>query len=171
MPQIALDWKLTSARVAVDTPSTKLVLGLKKSASQQYYKGGGCDLWMTRHAIDPNAVDVAFGQIRYEKLLPGDIENAIEYLTVDRAAVRRLQFWLEGLARFESVGIDVERSLSSGYIVHVRLMHCDWSQDKMSCEMAIRAMNLMNSECNCFWFFTRHCRWHTVRFCVYTRSF
>ncbi len=150
MPQIALNWKLTSARVAVDATSTKLVLGLKKSASQQYYKGGCCDLWMTRHRIDPNAVDVAFGQIRYEKLLPGDIGNAIEFLTIERATVRRLQFWLEGLARFESVGFDVERLLSGGYIVHVRLNHLDWSNDQLSCELAIRAMNLMNSECNCF---------------------
>ena len=107
MPEITHDWKLTSARVAVHAKHTTSVLGLKSAASHEYYKGGGCDLWMTQHRIDPNSVDVAFGKIRYDQLLSGDIGNAIEYLTINRATVRRLQFWLEGLARFESVGLEV----------------------------------------------------------------
>ena len=150
MPEITHDWKLTSARVAVHAKHTTSVLGLKSAASHEYYKGGGCDLWMTQHRIDPNSVDVAFGKIRYDQLLSGDIGNAIEYLTINRATVRRLQFWLEGLARFESVGLEVKRSLSGGYTVYVTLMHLDWANDKLSCELAIRAMRLMNSECNCF---------------------
>jgi hypothetical protein len=127
MPKIALDWKLTSARVAVHANHTTSVLGLKRVASHEYYKGGGCDLWMTQHRIDPNAVDVAFGKVKYDQLLTGDIGNAIAFLTIERATARRLKFWLEGLARFESVGVEVKRSLSGGYSAYVTLRHLDWA--------------------------------------------
>lgn len=146
---ISIDWKLTSALVEVDQQSTSKVLGLKKTLTHQYYKGGGYEVWMTRHRPDANALDIAFGQIRYERVYP-NIADAIDLLHVERAVARQLKFFIAVPSRSEILGsVIVERLKNGGYRIRFDSKE-EWKDDPSSCELTIRAMTLLNNECNCY---------------------
>jgi len=147
---ISIDWKLTSALVSVDQQSSARVLGLKKTATHKFYKGGGYELWMTRHRPDSNAVDIAYGQIKYERVY-SDIADAIGLLRAERADARQVNFRIAVSPQFDKSRIVlVERLKNGGYSISLFLIDENWKDDPSSCELTIRAMTLLNNECNCY---------------------
>jgi hypothetical protein len=149
MASISTDWKLTSALVVVDQQSTARVLGLKKKATHEFFQGGGYKSWMTRHRPDSNAVDIAYGQIKYARVY-SNVADAIDLLHVERAVARRLEFFIAVPSQLDLARtVIVERLKNGGYKIWLKSDE-NWNDDPSSCELMTRAMTFLNSKCSCY---------------------
>jgi hypothetical protein len=158
MPNISIDWKLASALVPVSSESSTIVKALKRPASttfHRYYKGGGYEIWMTRHRVDPNVVDVAFGKFLFHTVC-SNVKSAIEMLSIDRASARSVEVHVTAQAGFTRASdVTIGRLKNGGYSLSFSPSSSlsdgqKWKNDKSKCELVIGAMNLLNSECHCY---------------------
>ncbi len=150
MANISLDWRLASAKLTADESNIENVLRLKDLATHCYYQGNGYNSWVTHQRIDPNAFDIAFSEIKFERVLPFNLDEAVALLTVDRALTRLISLDIAGTSSFEWVTLTVKRTVTAGYSVYIRFRNVDWERDPEGMTLGRSAMDLLNSHTNTY---------------------
>lgn len=146
MPRMSLDWDLAAAKVAVDQSSLNRILSLQDGATQIFFGGGGFEIWSTFDRIDPQGVDVAFGNVNYERLRDGDMSAALSELTPERAGVCRLECDISKSTGFDKVRLTVRRSTAENWSLHLAFNLRDWEKKSDCWLLAQRAMSLLNAK-------------------------
>jgi hypothetical protein len=143
---MSLDWDLAAAKIAMDQSSINRILALKNDATQIFFGGGGFEMWSTSHRIDPQAVDVAFGEVNYERLRDGDMSAALSELTSERAGVCRLECDISQATDFDEAWLTVERRSAENWSLQLSLILNDWENNSDCWLLAQRAMSLLNAK-------------------------